>query len=288
MIERLAERLSDHLERFVDIERFTPIGGGSINDAYRLDSSHGPFFVKVNSWDRFPGVFEAEANGLQRLKASGALRVPAVIAYGEDHDDSYLLLEWVSQGERSFRFWDSLGRGVAALHRTRSDRFGLERNNYIGTLKQENGWKDTWHDFYIAHRLAPQLRTAVDRGRLGSGDELRAERLFRALPNLYPQEAPALLHGDLWNGNVIGARDGAAVLVDPAVYYGHREMDIAMSQLFGGFDAAFLTAYEEANPLAAGWHDRLDLWQLYPLLVHLNLFGGDYREQVVGILKRYG
>lgn len=288
LIERLAERLSHHVGRFIDIEQQSPIAGGSINDAYRLDSSLGPFFVKVNRWDRYPNVFEAEADGLHRLKSSGTVLTPQVIDVGEDHDDSYLLLEWVNQGARNNQFWETLGRDIAALHSTRSDRFGLDRDNWIGSLKQSNAWHDTWHEFYITCRLEPLLKMAIDRGRLGSGDGFRAERLFRALPGLYPHEAPGLLHGDLWSGNVLCTANSAPVLIDPAVYHGHREMDLAMTGLFGGFDRAFLAAYDEAYPLDPGWRDRMELWQLYPLLVHLNLFGSGYRDQVVRLLKRYG
>ncbi len=288
LTERLAEQLTRQLGTFVDIEQAVPVGGGSINDAYRVDSDHGIFFVKVNSADRHPSLFEAEADGLRRLHQAGALRAPQVIAFGEDHDDAYLLLEWIDEGVRDERYWSALGRGLAMLHARTAAEFGLERDNYIGTLKQPNDRRGTWHDFYVEQRLEPQLRLAVDRGRLGMGDRLRAERLFRALPGLYPHEPPALLHGDLWSGNVLCDQTGDPVLIDPAVYYGHREMDLAMTQLFGDTDHDFLSAYDEAFPLVQGWGDRLDLWQLYPLLVHLNLFGGTYREPVTRILNRYG
>lgn len=288
LVERLSEHLSRHVGAYVDIERETPVGGGSINDAFRLSSSAGPFFVKVNAADRFQSMFAAEADGLQRLAATRALRVPRTISVGEDHDQTYILMEWIAEGPKGDRFWEGLGHGLAALHSHVGEQFGLERDNYIGTLKQPNSWCGTWHEFLIQRRWEPLIRLACDRGRLGMGDRLRAERLYSALPDLYPHEAPSLLHGDLWSGNILCTEDQEPVLIDPAVYNGHREVDLAMTLLFGGFSPIFYSAYESALPLAPDWRERTPLWQLYPLLVHLNLFGGGYRDQVTAVLKRYG
>ncbi|HEY0978465.1 MAG TPA: fructosamine kinase family protein [Flavobacteriales bacterium] len=287
----ITERLSVHLSRYighaVDIEQGTAIGNGN-NDCYRLDTDNGRFFVKVNSVDRFPSLFEAEADGLRRILATGTVRVPYVIAIGEDHDDGYLLLEHIAEGPTGPAFWRDFGRSLAALHRNTADTFGLERDNYIGTLKQVNTPDPDWTSFLITRRLEPLIQKAVDRKRLGSGDALRAEQLYRRLPSLFPEEPPALLHGDLWHGNLLCDTDGRPVLIDPAVYYGHREMDLAMSRLFGGSEASFHAAYNEAWPLAAGWAERVDICNLYPLLVHVNLFGGAYAQQVRGLLKRFG
>lgn len=287
LTERLAEHLSGHLARSIDIEQEVAIGGGSINDAYRLETNEGRFFVKVNRADRFPGFFEAEADGLGRLRDAGTIRVPEVIATGEDHDDSYLLMEWVQGGLKSDLFWEAFGRSLAALHQHSAQRFGLERHNYIGSLKQVNTAHDTWPEFLVQCRLEPLVKMARDRRKLGDGDVIRFERLYGKLARLFPQERPALLHGDLWSGNFICATDSAPVLIDPAVYFGHREMDIAMSRLFGGSEPAFYTAYNDAFPLERGWEERVDLCNLYPLLVHVNLFGGGYAQQVEAILKRF-
>ena len=235
LIERLCEHLSRHAGQPVDIEQAVPVGGGSINDAYRLHTTHGTWFAKVNSADRFPSLFEAEADGLRRLAATGTLRTPAVIAHGEDHDDSYLLLEHITTGLRTPAFWTAFGEGLAHLHRHSAPHFGLERNNYIG-----------------------------------------------ALP-----EPPALLYGDLWSGNFLCDAEGRPVMLDPAVYYGHREMDLAMARLFGGFEPGFFEAYQHTHPLEPGWAERVDLCNLYPLLVHTLLFGGTYARQVEEGLRRY-
>ena len=287
LLEHLRDDLAGHTGRAVDIEREVPVGGGSINDCYRLDTDAGRFFVKVNAVDRHPSLFEAEADGLHRLGSTGAIRVPKVMAFGEDHDTSYLLLEHIDSGLRSARFWEAFGRSLAQLHKNTSPSFGLERNNYIGTLKQVNTPCTTWAAFFVSHRLEPQVRMARNRKRLGDGDVLRFEKLYAELPSLFPAEPPALLHGDLWSGNFLCDASERPVLIDPAVYYGHREMDIAMTRLFGGFDDAFYAAYNNERPLQEGWQDRADLWNVYPLLVHVNLFGAPYTAQVQAILHRF-
>ncbi|MCB0795771.1 MAG: fructosamine kinase family protein [Flavobacteriales bacterium] len=287
LVETLSERLSDHLGRPVDIEQADGVGGGSINDAWLLHTEEGPFFLKTNNADRFPSLFEAEADGLERLRAAKAIRVPQVIAYGEDHDTTYLLLEHVERSLQSAAFWSTFGMQLAQLHRSTDKQFGLERDNYIGNLKQGNTQRSSWSEFFVQQRLEPQLKLARDGRKVDAAMPFRFERLFHQLDRLFPKEAPALLHGDLWSGNFVCDRTGSPVVFDPAVYYGHREMDLAMSRLFGGFDPAFYTSYQEAFPLEAGWEERVDLCNLYPLLVHVNLFGGGYVAQVEAILARF-
>lgn len=287
LIERLTEHLSAHCGQPVDVEDAFPVGGGSINDAWRLQTDAGRFFVKVNSADRFPSLTEAEADGLGRLRTANALRVPEVIAHGEDHDDAYLLLEWIDGGLQGPGFWEFFGRGLARLHRHTQERFGLERDNYIGTLRQANAPDAAWPAFFIHQRLEPQLRMARDRKRVEAGMAFRFERLFHRLESLFPAEPPALLHGDLWSGNFLCDSEGQPVLIDPAVYYGHREMDLAMTRLFGGFNEALHGAYQDEWPLQQGWEERVDLCNLYPLLVHVNLFGGGYVQQVEAVLRRF-
>jgi len=291
LAEQLVEHLAGHLGRPVRIHGDRPVGGGSINDAYRLDTSEGPFFVKVDPGGS-PDMFAAEADGLGRLRATGVVRVPEVIATAEvdgpgGRNASYILLEWVEHGLATESYWAALGRSLAALHRHRAPTFGLERDNYIGRLKQVNTPHDHWAEFFVACRLEPQVRMARDHGRIGDGGVLRAERLFTRVEQLFPPEPPALLHGDLWSGNVLCDAHGLPVLIDPAVYHGHREMDIAMTKLFGGFEADFYSAYNDAWPLETDWEERTDLCNLYPLLVHVNLFGGGYVQQVEAVLKRF-
>lgn len=285
--DALCDQLEMRLGTAVHLLSEGAVGGGSINDCYALETSAGRYFVKTNAADRHPSMFEAEADGLNRLAATGAVRMPKVIAFGEEHDVSYLILEHINGGLKSAAFWEGFGRQLAALHRHTERAFGLDRDNYIGSMKQLNSPAADWSSFFIHQRLAPQLKKARDADRVDAGMAFRFERLFAKLDHLFPTEPPALLHGDLWSGNFLSDDHGRPVLIDPAVYYGHREMDIAMTRLFVGFDAGFYSAYSSAWPLASGWEERIDLCNLYPLLVHVNLFGGGYAQQVSAILKRF-
>jgi protein-ribulosamine 3-kinase len=287
LIERLSALLGQHAGVPVTIRSEVPITGGSIHDAYRLATNVSDYFVKVSSTDGFPSMFEVEADGLGRLRTQKAVRVPATIAFGEEQDQSFLLLEHIASGPKTGSFWEDLGRSLARLHRSTQERFGLERDNYIGSLKQVNTVHDRWADFFIHCRLEPHVKMARDKDRIGMGDVLRFERLYAKLPSLFPIEPPALLHGDLWNGNILCEEQGRAVLVDPAVYYGHREMDVAMTKLFGGSDAVFYSAYNDEWPMEKGWEERADLCNLYPLMVHVNLFGAKYVAQMETLLKRF-
>ncbi|MBK7944879.1 MAG: fructosamine kinase family protein [Flavobacteriales bacterium] len=287
LIDCICGFLQTRADEKVRIEHVTAVNGGSINDAFRLDTSEGRYFLKLNAADRYPSMFEAEADGLKRLREANALRVPHVIAFGEAGHHSYLLLEWIGNGVRNRAFWESLGSGLAGQHAHSADRFGLDRDNYIGSLKQVNAQHSKWSEFLIGCRLEPMARMARDLGRLDMADALRLERLYTKLDTFFPTEAPALLHGDLWIGNVICDTRNKAALVDPAAHFGHREMDIAMTRLFGGFDPAFFSAYQTTRPLEAGWEERLPVAQLYPILVHTALFGGGYASDARAIIRRF-
>ena len=229
LLEQIAERLTEVSTEAVDVEQTTPVGGGSINDAWRLDTNAGRYFLKTNSADRFPSMFEAEADGLERLRAAQQLPVPELFGQGEDHGTTWLLLQWLEPGNRKPGFWKTFGEKLARQHRITQDAFGLERDNYIGSLKQNNAPENDWPSFYIHQRLEPMLKMARDRRKIQAGMVFRSERLFSRMDRLFPKEPPALLHGDLWSGNFLTGPDGEAWLIDPAVYYGHREMDLAMS-----------------------------------------------------------
>jgi fructosamine-3-kinase len=261
------------------------VGGGDINEASAVTLSDGRrLFVKTNA-DEPPGMFATEARGLAWLAEARALRVPEVVAVG----DGFLALELIEEAPRSRAFDESLGRGLAALHRFGAPRFGLDHDNFVGRLPQDNAPASAagWGAFYRERRLEAQLRRAADEGLATSRMRAGFARLFAALDALVgPAEPPARLHGDLWGGNHLVDEAGAPVLIDPAVYGGHREIDLAMMRLFGGYAPRVFAAYAEAWPLGDGHAERVALYQLYPLMVHVNLFGGGYVGQVEATLDR--
>ena len=283
----LEELLSAKLGHGTEITDAAPQYGGSINDAFRLATARGTYFLKINAADQFPSLFAAEVDGLARLRAAGPLPVPDVLGQGEVDDTTFLLLEYIAPADEDRGFQARFGRALAQLHRHTHAFFGLEKDNHIGVLPQVNTPRKDWPSFLVECRFEPLVRMARDNKRIHPGDVLRFERLYAKLPGWLPMEMPALLHGDLWKNNYIPAADGRAVLIDPAVYYGHREMDVAMTRLFGGFDRDFYEAYNAEEPLAEGWEGRMDLCNLYPLLVHLNLFGGSYADRVGQVLRMY-
>lgn len=263
------------------------VSGGSINSCYRLKAGDGYWFIKVNSARAYQDIFLTEAQGLKTLLRTATVAVPTVIGHGAAAGDQFLLLEWIEQGLATAESWQSFGGQLANLHKHSARYYGLDFDNYIGSLPQSNCQCSHWTEFFVTHRLEPLLKMALNKGLISSSVLSDFTALFKALPELYPIEKPALLHGDLWSGNVLTSITGQTVLVDPAVYFGHREMDIAMTCLFGGFSPEFYAAYNEEFPLASGWQERLDIWNLYPLLVHLNLFGGAYLSSIKSTLKRY-
>jgi fructosamine-3-kinase len=256
-----------------EVRYWTTVHGGDINDAAKVSLADGrTVFVKSHE-DPPPGMFAAEAAGLDWLRG-GPLHVPRVIAVADD----WLALEWIEMHGRPDAA--ALGRGLARLHVRGAPSFGLDEPNYLATLPQDNTPEPDWPTFYVERRLRPLF----SRGKLGLDSGLDA---LLHHPELFgPPEMPARLHGDLWWGNV-GSCDGAPVLIDPAVYGGHREVDLAMLALFGGLPDALVDAYDEVFPLADGWRERVALYQLYPLAAHACLFGGSYREQVASTLARY-
>jgi protein-ribulosamine 3-kinase len=273
----------------VRIIRRAPLGGGSINRTERVDTDAGSFVLKTNPHAR-AGLFRAEADGLAALRDSRtSLVVPAVVAC-EETAPAFLVIEYLPRGVPTEGFDEQLGRGLAELHRTTSTRYGFERDNFCGATPQPNPWTDRWVEFYGAARLGYQLRLASDAGRLSSDEARRLERLVARLGTWLPEpaEGPALIHGDLWAGNLHVTPDGGPAIIDPAVYFAHREAELGMMHLFGGFSPRVFAAYDEAFPLDAGWRERLGLYQLYHVMNHLNLFGRGYHAQVMAMAGRYG
>lgn len=266
------------------------VTGGDINAAFSVRTSRGgQYFVKSHDAPP-PRFFELEAEGLAWLRESRTLRVPELIAFsnGGDHGAAFLALEWIASARRSPTHDVHLGHGLARMHKCGPLDFGMDTANYIGRLPQPNGRHVTWAEFYGAERLMPQCEMAARANLLPSALQDDLETLALKLPELVgPDEAPARLHGDLWGGNAITDENGEPCLIDPAAYGGHREVDLAMMRLFGGFSPAVFRAYEDIYPLTPGSAERIDLYQLYYLLVHLNLFGRGYLGAVKNAVSTY-
>lgn len=268
----------------------TPVGGGCIANTTRVRCENGVYFVK---WAGGEGgnTFEAEAAGLARLRSAGSrLVIPEpLFAQSPALDQPGMLIEtWIETGRRHRDFWNDFGEGLAELHRHQSDLFGLDADNFIGRLPQKNGWEHLWPTFFRKYRLQPQVDWAKEGGKWASTVDSAMDRLLARLEDLLPHRPePSILHGDLWSGNFMTDFDNRPVLFDPAVYYGHRECDLAMAELFGGFDRRFFDSYSAAWPLERGYEERRDIYNLYHLINHLNHFGGGYAASVDRILRKF-
>ena len=288
--EGVEAALSSRAAGSVEILGAEPVTGGCIHQTARLSTNlQETFFLK---WAKGPvsDVFAAEADGLNALREATDLTVPEVIGHsGGGENPAWLLLEYLPHGSAAPDYAERLGGALAALHEPQESSYGWHRSNYIGSLPQTNTTMDDWPAFWWAERLEPQLALAHDNGRLPGLDQ-EWVTLESKLPTLLAgaaNDGRSILHGDLWSGNVYPGPDGGPVLVDPAVYRGHREVDLAMTELFGGFPRAFYTAYQDCQPLTDGYEDgRRHVYQLYPLLVHVNLFGGAYVNGAEGALRR--
>lgn len=281
--------LSTHLSEILNLEikKSYSVSGGSINRAAKISTNRGDLFLKWNN-NAPDDFFEKEADGLKRLdSAETALLIPNVISSGNPKDGrpGYLLMEFIEEGRSGDSF--EFGRNLSKMHQTNADQFGLEVDNYIGSLPQSNNRHDNWINFFVKERIIPQIQMAVDSGKLSSGIFQNWERLSTKLNEIFPSAKSSLLHGDLWGGNYLFNSEGKAVLIDPAVYYGHPEMDLAFTKMFGGFSGDFYEGYESETPLAPGFSKRVPIYNLYPLLVHVNLFGGHYISQFNSILRKF-
>lgn len=279
--------LAEKTGKTVSVEQLRPLSGGSINDAYKLETTAGDFFMKHNRKDRYPEMFEKEAQGLQLLLEAKEIRVPEVIATGDDIEMSFILLEYIDSTHKQTGFWEDFGCNLAALHQHQGNEFGLDHDNYIGSLEQINDPYEKWTDFFRLQRLGVQIEMAEAHGLMPASTQQAFERMFKRLDEIFPEEPPSLIHGDLWSGNYMVDDSGKACIIDPAVYYGFREMDIGMSRLFGVFGSGFYDAYNETYPMAPGWRERVEICNLYPLMVHVNLFGAGYLGSVNSILQRF-
>ena len=266
------------------LEKVEKLSGGSINEVYLCHLSNNKIVIKINDKELYPKMFEKEKKGLNLIRKCG-FKTPEVIGAGCYDSYSYLAIEYVKSGKELN--WKVFGIELALLHLNQNDKFGLEYDNYIGSLNQTNSFEDNWKDFYTQRRILPLAKIAIDKQLIEKKDNKKIENLCSKLDKLVPNCKPSLIHGDLWSGNLIYDQQNNPVLIDPAVYYGHPEMDWAMLSLFGAYPEVAIRSYCELNYLEKGFRDRKEIHQLYPLLVHLNLFGKSYYSQLKTIINKF-
>ena len=281
-MENINEKLEKEL--FQKINSITPLGGGCIGNAMKVETENGTnYFIKQYENGK---MHEAEANGLNELKTANSIRIPRVLKF----NDEFLILEFIDSAKPVDNFMQKFGQQLAQLHKNTSTKYGYFEDNFIGSTDQINvPQNDNWSEFYLENRIMYQFRLAEKNGysteELKSGIKLIEKRIDKILDG--SNEDPTLIHGDLWGGNYISDQRGNPCLIDPAVYYGHREAELAMTKLFGGFDANFFAAYNKEYPLKEGWEYRENIYKLYHILNHLNLFGSSYYSQTVSLINSY-
>jgi fructosamine-3-kinase len=284
MWTEIAQAISRETKQEFAIANTKSVSGGCINQGSRVSSKDRTYFVKLNDVSKVD-MFAAEALGLKQMYATKTITVPQPICWGTAANSSYLVLQWLDLGGGSNQSWTEMGRQLAAMHRVGTSKdFGWSRNNTIGSTPQINTWMDNWADFFAEQRIGYQLKLAKRRG----GNFPESNRVVDLVRNKLAEWQPpvSLVHGDLWSGNAAISSDGAPIILDPATYYGDRETDLAMTELFGGFPTAFYQGYNEAWQLDSGYGQRKSIYNLYHVLNHFNLFGGGYANQAQTIIQR--
>ncbi len=283
MWESIIRDINVAIDRPFAPTEFRSINGGCINQAYLLSDGQHQYFVKLNR-PKTAAMFAAEAAGLIEIAATHTITVPTVICTGVTDQHAYLALSYLDLAGGSVPAWEKLGAELAALHRFNpGDRFGWHQNNTIGSTPQMNLWNNNWIDFFTTQRLGYQLQLAVSKG----GKFPNKQKILLKLPEILDhQPKPSIVHGDLWGGNAGFTSSGVPVIFDPATYWGDREVDLALTELFGGFPRAFYAGYESVYPLTAGYEQRKVVYNLYHLLNHYNLFGGSYESQANGAIEQ--
>lgn len=284
MLEALVVEISKDLNE--NVISYSSVSGGDINHALKLETSDNIYFCKYNTSIQHSGIILSELEGLKALSYND-VRIPQIKAHIEMPALSAIVLEWISSIPISSSNLGqiSLSEQLVSLHRSTKNQYGASKDNYIGSLHQTNKWYDNFIEYYFESRLLPQFKIAFDNEYIQ--DRKVIDSLSKRIANIIPIEKPTLIHGDLWSGNYMISKNNMAYLIDPSVSYGHREMDIAMLHLFGQVPDEVMRIYNNEIPLSKGWIDRMDIFQLYYLLVHLNIFGKSYLSQVQSIIERY-
>lgn len=260
--------------------------GGCISHAAEIVTEEGAFFIKWGAAST-TNTFATEQRDLDMLQGKSSLRVPAPLSWGEMEGQYFLLMEAIEVGSNTAAYWENIGNGIAELHQHTAKDHGLLYDNFIGRLVQKNTFTSSWHQFFIEQRLNVQLELALKNKLVDTAFARKYTSLYDKLPNIIPDLPPSLLHGDLWSGNILAAVGNHACVIDPAVYYGSREIEIAFTYLFGGFDPLFYKSYNNAFPLAKGFEERIPIYNLYPLMVHANMFGAAYLASVKSTINLF-
>lgn len=266
------------------LKEVSPCGGGCISSAAAVKTRNGTFFVK---WGQSNDMYRAEKEGLLLLNDKSGLKIPDIINFGEIDSQAYIIMENIEVVPATPSYWENLGTGLAQLHKNTASEHGLDNNNFIGSLYQQNDFHEVWTDFFIKNRLEVQLQLALQKQLIDTPFSQKFRNIYKVIKELVPELEPSLLHGDLWSGNILSANNATAAVIDPAVYFGSREIEMAFSYLFGGFDDLFYQSYEEYFPLEPGFKDRIELYNLYPLMVHLNMFGSGYFGAIRNTIGKY-
>ncbi len=282
----LTESFLEHISHIIDYktQNIKSISGGDIASAYLLETSTEKLFLKVHSNVK---LLQAEAHALNTIANTNCVATPNVHAIGNYENDGFLVMEFIESKSPSSKDFELFGKQLAQLHQTTTAHFGSDHNNFIGSLPQSNNQHSNWLEFYTEERLNPQLQLALDKGYLERKELPSLDKLKATCSECFTNIKPSLLHGDLWGGNFLISTDGVPYLIDPSTYFGHAEVDIAMSKLFGGFSSLFYESYHKIIPQEQYTSKRIELYQLYYLLVHLNLFGRSYYASVKHILTKY-
>jgi fructosamine-3-kinase len=286
MWTQIAQEISEVTEKTFQIDDRRSVGGGCINQGYAVSGRGQTYFVKLNQANAVE-MFAAEALGLKQMLDTKTIRVPKPLCWGIIGNSSYIAMEWLQFGNANSQSWQKMGCQLAAMHQAKGAlQFGWDRNNTIGSTLQINTWTDNWADFFAEHRIGYQLKLAKGRGGSFPDYSKVVEAVREQLNNRTPK--PSLVHGDLWSGNVACTVDGEPVILDPATYWGDREVDLAMTELFGGFPAAFYRGYNQIWQLDDGYQQRKTIYNLYHILNHFNLFGGGYGSQASQSIQNLG
>lgn len=264
-----------------------PLGGGSINESYHVQYGDQQLFCKTNSATKFPHLFQCEKKSLELIAKQTTIHTPIIIDHFEAQDQQFLLQQWIKEGNRTEEFWRKFGEQLAALHKVTHAYHGLSEDNYMGSVPQQNTPHKLWSEFFVAMRLMPMIKRCVDKNQLDKNHLAQLDTVQKRLSSIFEEESPSLLHGDLWSGNFMCIEDSEPVLIDPAVYFGHRSVDLGMTTLFGGFHPTFYEAYHHHYPLTSNYKEQWEVCNLYPLLIHLFLFGSGYLPQIERTLKQF-